>query len=78
MKELFNDGPALCKENVVGPTAGTSISVRWAATATHVTRRYVLVAFHLFVLGKNITNSENEIFEIEQRKPHLAALLLAS
>jgi hypothetical protein len=36
MKKLFSDGPSLCKENVVGlrrVTAGTSISVRWAATA---------------------------------------------
>jgi hypothetical protein len=30
------------------------------------------------VLRKNFTNSENVIFGIEQRKPHLAALLLAS
>jgi hypothetical protein len=64
MKELFNDGPALCKENVVGPTAGTSISVRWAATATHVTRRYVLVAFHLFVLGKTSQTARTKFLKL--------------
>jgi hypothetical protein len=49
----------------------------------HMDIHHVISQLHRYAGGdlsleKNITNSENEIFGIEQRKPHLVSLLLAS
>ena len=45
---------------------------------SHEVKSFLHPIFYVRDAEENITNSDNEIFEIKHLKPHLAALLLAS